>query len=174
MKKQNKNKRPTIKSFQKKGKKVKFKIENQKKTAVADLKALKEYAKNKNYRPEKLDRIEACVRKGEILQAIKWFREISGAPLKSAKEVIDTYRETGNWNHWTFTKNVNLLDIAFEKVCGANPETFQKNQDKGIYERAKAANTPIVSVNMALRIAIQYAQILHSDEIYRGTNNNVS
>ena len=172
MKKQNK-KRPYNKNFKKKDKGVEFKIEQNKKTAIDDLKALKKY-KNKNYRPEALDKIEAHVRKGEMLQAVKWFKDISGAPLKSSKEVIDIYRETGNWSHWTFTKNVNLLDIAFEKVCGTNPETFQKNQDEGIYERAKAANTPIVSVNMALRIAVQYAQILHTDEIYRGTNNNVS
>ena len=113
--------------------------------------------------------IEAEVRKGNMLKAVKKFKDITGSPLTPSKEAVEIYRESGTWDHWTFSENKNLLDIAFKKVCGNTPEEFKKNQDKDIYERAKEANTPIISVNMALRIAVQYSQLLHTDEIYRKT-----
>ncbi len=162
----NKKRRP----YRKKKKKVEFSVENNKKTAVQDLKALENFNKIKrNFRPSKLDEIEDSVRKGEMLKAVKLFKDITGSPLTPSKEAVEIYRETGNWNHWTFVKNINVLDLAFKKVCGNTPEEYTKNQDNEIYDRAKKAKTPIISVNMALRIAVQYAQILGSDEIYKSS-----
>lgn len=160
----NKKRRP----YRNKKKKVEFSVENNKKTAVEDLKNLATGSKFKrNFRPAKLTEIEDHVRKGEMLQAVKLFKDITGSPLTPSKEAVEIYRESGNWNHWIFVKNTNVLDLAFKKVCGNTPEEFSKSQDIEIYDRAKKAKTPIVSVNMALRIAVQYAQILGSDEIYK-------
>ena len=164
----NKKRRP----YRKKKKKVEFSVENNKNTIHEDFRALNESiarTKAKNYRPTKLTEIEDHVRKGEMLQAVKLFKDITGSPLTPSKEAVEIYRESGNWNHWIFVKNTNVLDLAFKKVCGNTPEEFSKLQDIEIYDRAKKAKTPIVSVNMALRIAVQYAQILGSDEIYKSS-----
>lgn len=155
-----KNKKRNYRRKSKPQKNIEFKVENQKKTVIDDIKALEKLRKQRNYRPKAVDQIETHVRKGEMVRAVKKFKDITGSPLVPSKEAVDLYRETGNWNHWQFSKNNNLLDLAFKKVCGNDPKTFEKNQDNEIYDRAKAANTPIVSVNMALRIAVQYAQLL--------------
>jgi len=114
---------------------------------------------DKNYKPDFVKSIEENVRKGNILTSVKIFKENTGSPLATSKETVELYRESGNWDHWTFTKE-NYLELAFKKVCGATPDEYSKNQDKDVYDRAKEASTPIVSVNMALRIAVQYAQLL--------------
>ncbi len=109
--------------------------------------------------PSWVSELEADVRRGMLLQAVKTFKENTGWPLVTAKDVVTKYRETGNWAHVVFEKE-NTLDKAFAKICGAKPTDFIKNQAKSVYDTAKQKNTPIISVNMALQIAIEYVQFL--------------
>ena len=105
---------------------------------------------------------EDCVRRGEILQAVKIFKENQNLELRTCKDVVDEYRRTGNWNHHAFlNKSDNLLDKVFKDICGEIPKEFKRLQSlrkKDILRDIEKHGTTVVSVSMALRIAEKYAQ----------------
>lgn len=109
-----------------------------------------------------LKEAEDCVRRGEILQACKIFKENQNLELRTCKDAVDEYRRTGNWNHHTFlNKSDNLLDKVFKDICGEIPKEFKRLQSlrkKDILRDIEKHGTPVLSVSMALRIAEKYAQ----------------
>ena len=109
-----------------------------------------------------LKEAEDCVRRGEILQAVKIFKENQSLELRTCKDAVDEYRRTGNWNHHTFlNKSDNLLDKVFKNICGETPKEFKRLQSlrkKDILRDIEKHGTTVVSVSMALRIAEKYAQ----------------
>ena len=56
-------------------------------------------------RPVWLSRCEACAGNGQLLHAVKIFKtrqENYEPTLREAKDAVWKYKETGNWDHWTF------------------------------------------------------------------------
>ena len=75
MKKENtKNKKRNYRKKPKTQKKIEFKVENQKQTAIEDIKALEKLRRQRNYKPKAINQIEVHVRKGEMLAAVKKFK----------------------------------------------------------------------------------------------------
>ena len=70
---------------------------------------MKKYKKNNHKvvnnqptKPNYVSGIEAYVRKGQILHAVKIMRDTNEMSIMQCKEIIDTYRETGNWDHFKY------------------------------------------------------------------------
>ena len=61
------------------------------------------YIKDKPIKPNYVSGIEGYVRKGQVLQAVKIMRDTNEMSIMQCKEIIDTYRETGNWDHFKYT-----------------------------------------------------------------------
>ena len=53
-------------------------------------------------KPNYVSGIEDYVRKGQILHAVKIMRDTNEMSIMQCKEIIDTYRETGNWDHFKY------------------------------------------------------------------------
>ena len=60
------------------------------------------YIQDKPIKPNYVSGIEGYVRKGQILQAVKIMRDTNEMSIMQCKEIIDTYRETGNWDHFKY------------------------------------------------------------------------
>ena len=57
---------------------------------------------DKPIKPNYVSGIEDYVRKGQILHAVKIMRDTNEMSIMQCKEIIDTYRETGNWDHFKY------------------------------------------------------------------------
>ena len=60
------------------------------------------YIQDTPIKPNYVSGIEGYVRKGQILQAVKIMRDTNEMSIMQCKEIIDTYRETGNWDHFKY------------------------------------------------------------------------
>ena len=60
------------------------------------------YIQDKPIKPNYVSGIEGYVRKGQILQAVKIMRDTNEMSIMQCKEIIDTYRETGYWDHFKY------------------------------------------------------------------------
>lgn len=117
------------------------------------------------YKPEWLPSIELLVRKGQKLQAVKVFKEKEDLSLLRAKDVIETYIETGNWQHYIFLRR-GRLDQAFINVTGCTVEKFKKeyhlNKDEADRSYAEA-NQPLFTLNTVLSVAHEYLNVIRKD-----------
>ena len=112
-----------------------------------------------NSLPSYVKELEDYVRRGGFLQAIKIFKEMTGNSLSYSKEVLDKYRELGTWHHFDFDQDPKILERVFAEICGSHPENFIKDQHKrqDLLTKLEEYGTPIISVDMALRLARKYA-----------------
>tara|TARA_Y100000034_G_C6663083_1_gene290796 strand:- start:173 stop:541 length:369 start_codon:yes stop_codon:yes gene_type:complete len=62
------------------------------------------YIQDKPILPNYVSGIEAYVRKGQVLQAVKIMRDTNDMSLMQCKDIIEEYRETGKWDHFVFAK----------------------------------------------------------------------
>ena len=81
-------------------KKTKRKNNNHK--VVSNTPPTNTYIQDKPIKPNYVSGIEGYVRKGQILQAVKIMRDTNEMSIMQCKEIIDTYRETGNWDHFKY------------------------------------------------------------------------
>ena len=58
------------------------------------------YIQDKPIKPNYVSGIEDYVRKGQVLHAVKIMRDANEMSLAQCKNIIDEYRETGNWDHF--------------------------------------------------------------------------
>ena len=58
------------------------------------------YIQDKPIKPNYVSGIEDYVRKGQVLHAVKIMRDTNEMSLAQCKDIIDEYRETGNWDHF--------------------------------------------------------------------------
>ena len=81
-------------------KKTKRKNNNHK--VVSNTPPTNTYIQDTPIKPNYVSGIEGYVRKGQILQAVKIMRDTNEMSIMQCKEIIDTYRETGNWDHFKY------------------------------------------------------------------------
>ena len=58
------------------------------------------YIPGEPIKPNYVSGIEDYVRKGQVLHAVKIMRDANEMSLAQCKNIIDEYRETGNWDHF--------------------------------------------------------------------------
>ena len=147
-----------LNSRRKKKKSRKQKTERQKNVNIMDHK-VKISENIKNVLPSYVKELEDYVRRGGFLQAIKIFKEMTGNSLSYSKEILDKYRELGTWHHYDFDQDPKILERVFAEICGSHLENFIKDQAKrqDLLTKLEEFGTPIISVDMALRLARKYA-----------------
>ena len=77
---------------------------------VINTQPINTYIQDKPIKPNYVSGIEGYVRKGQILHAVKIMRDTNEMSLMQCKEIIDTYRETGNWDHFKYA--IYPMDLA--------------------------------------------------------------
>ena len=60
------------------------------------------YIPVKPIKPNYVSSIEGYVRKGQVLHAVKIMSDTNEMSLMQSKDIIEIYRETGNWDHFQF------------------------------------------------------------------------
>ena len=78
------------------------KIKNNNSKASNNTQPTTTYIQDTPIKPNYVSGIEAYVRKGQILHAVKIMRDTNEMSIMQCKEIIDTYRETGNWDHFKY------------------------------------------------------------------------
>ena len=68
------------------------------------------YIQDKPIKPNYVSGIEGYVRKGQVLQAVKIMSDTNEMSLMQSKDIIEIYRETGNWDHFQFS--IYPMDLA--------------------------------------------------------------
>ena len=117
------------------------------------------------YKPSWIPSVELLVRKGQKLQAVKLFKEKEDLSLLRAKDAIEAYIETGNWQHYLFLRR-GRLDQAFINVTGCTIEKFKKEYylNKEEADRTYAeANQPLFTLNTVLSVAHEYLNVIRKD-----------
>ena len=107
---------------------------------------MKKYKKNKNkvYNPTKpnyVSGIEGYVRKVQILHAVKIMRDTNEMSLMQCKEIVDTYRETGNWDHFKYA--LRPKDLA--------KQIWQTLKDKNVFGETNTPSSVIYLIDKVLR-----------------------
>jgi len=123
---------------------------------------------NSWYKPNWLPLVETAIRKGQKIEAIKIFKAEEDLRLSHAKSAVDTYIETGNWQHYLFLRR-GRLDQAFINVTGCTIEKFEKEYrlNKEEADRTYAdANQPLFTIDTVLAVAHEYINVIRKDSRY--------
>ena len=99
------------------------------------------YIQDKPIRPNYVSGIEDYVRKGQVLHAVKIMRDTNEMSLMQCKDIIDTYRETGNWNHFQYA--IRPKDLA--------KQIWQALHDKNVFGAINTPSSIIYLIDKVLR-----------------------
>ena len=83
-------------------KKIKRRKSNNDHKAFNKKQFIQPHTQDKPIKPNYVSGIEAYVRKGQVLHACKIMRDTNEMSLAQCKDIIDEYRETGNWDHFKY------------------------------------------------------------------------
>lgn len=123
---------------------------------------------NSWYKPEWLSSVETSIRKGRKIEAVKIFKIEEDLQLFHAKKAIDTYIETGDWQHYLFLRR-GRLDQAFINVTGCTIEKFKNEYNLNKEEACRTyveANQPLFTLDTLLSVAHEYVNVIKKDSKY--------
>ena len=99
------------------------------------------YIQDKPIKPNYVSGIEDYVRKGQVLHAVKIMRDTNEMSLMQCKDIIDTYRETGNWDH--FQHAIRPKNLA--------KQIWQALHDKNVFKGIWTPSSVIYIIDKVLR-----------------------
>ena len=99
------------------------------------------YIQDKPIRPNYVSGIEDYVRKGQVLHAVKIMRDTNEMSLAQFKDIIDEYRETGNWDH--FKHALYPKDLAIK--------IYWAMKNKKVFEETWTPRSVICIIDKVLR-----------------------
>ena len=99
------------------------------------------YIQDKPIKPNYVSGIEDYVRKGQVLHAVKIMRDANEMSLAQCKNIIDEYRETGNWDH--FKHALYPKDLAIK--------IYWAMKNKKVFEETWTPSSVICIIDKILR-----------------------
>ena len=99
------------------------------------------YIQDTPIKPNYVSGIEGYVRKGQVLHAVKIMRDTNEMSLMQCKDIIDTYRETGNWDH--FKHALYPKDLAIK--------IYWAMKNKKVFEETWTPSSVICIIDKVLR-----------------------
>ena len=99
------------------------------------------YIQDTPIKPNYVSGIEAYIRKGQVLHAVKIMRDTNEMSIMQCKDIIDTYRETGNWDHFQYA--LRPKDLA--------KQIWQALQDKNVFGETNTPSSVIYLIDKVLR-----------------------
>ena len=99
------------------------------------------YIQDKPIKPNYVSGIEGYVRKGQVLHAVKIMRDTNEMSLMQCKDIIDVYRETGNWNHFQYA--IRPKDLA--------KQIWKALHDKNVFGAINTPSSIIYLIDKVLR-----------------------